>query len=128
MLRNVHHVILSASVEKTFAKSRKGTSKSLFVKNLVAFLEEEGISMRSFSAQLGMSHASLSRMISGDIAISPTTVARVCNKLGDRDRGGALVEAYLRDQLNEVSRNLRKTQGWQLLEEVVIKAQKSRSQ
>ena len=111
-LHNVHHTILSASVEMTFAKSRKRGPRPLFVQRLVAILQEGNISLRSFSAQLGISHGSLSRLISGDIAISPKIVALVCGKLENRAQASALIEAFLVDQLNAVTRGLPKKHDW----------------
>ena len=87
-------------------------SKALFVQRLMLLLKDEKMSMRAFAAQIGISHASLSRIFSGEIAVSPATVALVCGKLGDRERSGALIEAYLLDQLQEITRTLAKKHEW----------------
>jgi transcriptional regulator with XRE-family HTH domain len=94
-----------------FEKSKK-ISKSLFIRRLVGILEDRDLSFRSFSAQIGVSHASLSRFISGGIAISPKMVARVCKTLDDKAEAAELMKAFLTDQLQEINRALPKNTPW----------------
>jgi DNA-binding Xre family transcriptional regulator len=97
-------------MQKAFAKTTK-TSKALFIQRLTLMLSESKTSMRAFSAQLGISHASLSRMISGEIAISTSTVALICGKLS-QEQVAPLIEAYLRDQLQDITRGLVRRHPW----------------
>ena len=94
-----------------FEKS-KNSAESLFVRRLVGILEERGLSIRSFSAEMGVSHTSLSRIISGDIAISPQMVALVCSALDGGAEAAGLMEAFLLDELQEITRSLPKNTSW----------------
>ena len=100
---------------------------SLFVQRLVAILREGDISMRSFSARLKMSHASLSRLISGGIGVSPRTVALVCGKLENRDQASDLIEGYLMDQLKAITRGLPRKHDWSREQIVTIRVVRTTS-
>ena len=94
-----------------FEKSQN-LSKSLFVRRLVGILEEKDLSIRSFSADMEVSHASLSRLISGGIAISPKMVARACSALDDKTEAAEIMKAFLTDQLKEITRSLPEKTPW----------------
>ena len=108
-------------MEKTIP-NRRTASKALFVQRLIGYLNADEISIRSFAAQLEISHASLSRMLSGDIAISSQTVVLVCGKIGERNRSVALIEAFLLDELTAISRGLGRKHPWAREHLVTVKA------